>query len=278
MSLAVSNILTATFLFTALNVCVKFLPHIPTSQIVWLRGMVSVVMCFIALKRLKISPWGVHKKLLITRGIFGTISLFCLFYCLQRMPIAMAMTLSNLAPLFTVILAHFILHERGHWLQSIFLLAAFGGVVLVKGWDPEVPWLLAGIGILGAFAAGCAYTSLRVLRNSDHPLVAIFYFPLVSIPLMAGPALSEWVQPSIPEILILFLIGVLTQFAQYFMTLAYQMEKAAKIMIYNYAGIVWALLVGWLFFNEKMEGPQLVGLLIIVASLLGSSRLAMKTQ
>jgi drug/metabolite transporter (DMT)-like permease len=271
MSKAGFYLLLSTLLFTALNILVKYLPGVPTSELVLFRGLVSLSICYVFLKRMGISPWGKNKKLLILRGFFGTLSLFCMFYSLQHMPIAMAMTFSNMSPLFTVIIAHFFLKEKVHPLHVVFLLLAFGGVILVKGWDSSVPWSLALIGISTAAFAACAYTSVRALRGSDHAMVAVFYFPLISVPMMIIPVAVDWVPLGIKEIALIVLIGVLTQFAQYFMTRAYQMEKASHVMIYNYAGIVWAVCTGWWLFDEKLKAQQFLGLLVIFLCLVGSS-------
>ncbi len=235
-----------------------------------------MVICFMMIRKMGLSVWGKNHKILILRGIFGTLSLYSLFYCLQHMPIAMAMTLSNLAPLFTVLIAHFVLGEESHWSQFVFLVLAFIGVVFVKGWDVNVSWGLASLGVFGAFMAGCAYTCVRSLREEDHPLVVVFYFPLLSFPIMIVPTVQEWVTPSWSDWGLLLLIGVLTQWAQYFMTVAYQLERASKIMIFNYSGIIWAVLVGGFFFDEHLQGQQWIGLAIVVASLLLSSWVALK--
>lgn len=190
------------------------------------------------------------------------------------MPIAMAMTLSNLAPLFTVMLAHFLLGEKSHPLHGLYLFGAFVGVVLIKGVDLSVPWSLAVIGIAGSFFAACAYTCIRLLRHSDHAFVVIFYFPLVSMPLTVGPMIYSWVTPTWKEAGLILLIGFFTQWAQYFMTKAYQLEQAAKIMIYNYAAIVWALLVGVFYFRETLQMWQWVGFAVILFCLLASARLS----
>jgi drug/metabolite transporter (DMT)-like permease len=267
-------LLSATLFFTALNICVKYLPHIPASELVFFRGLITLIICYVALKKMKISVWGQQKKLLILRGFFGTLSLLALFYGLQRMPIAMAMTLSNLAPLFTVMLAHFLLRERSHWLHGVCLFGAFGGVLLVKGADLNVPWSLALIGVGGAFSAACAYTCIRVLRHSDHVMVILFYFPLLSVPITFFPMIKNWVTPSLQDWLLIGIIGILTQWAQYFMTKAYQLEKAAKIMIYNYAAILWALLVGFFIFHETLSLWQWIGFASILSSLIFSARLS----
>ncbi len=267
-------LLSATIFFTALNICVKYLPHIPASELIFFRGLVSLIICYVAIRKLKISPWGKQKKTLLMRGFFGTLSLLALFYGLQRMPLAMAMTLSNLAPLFTVLLAHFLLRERSHPLHFLFLMGAFVGVVLVKGVDLTVPWALAFIGIGGAFFAACAYTCIRLLRNTDHAFVVIFYFPLVSLPMTVVPMINNWVSPTWKEAGLILLIGILTQWAQYFMTKAYQLEAAGKIMIYNYAAIVWALLVGVMYFQETLLPWQWVGFVVILFCLIASARLS----
>jgi drug/metabolite transporter (DMT)-like permease len=269
-------LLSATFFFTALNICVKYLPHIPSSQLVFFRGLISLVICYFALKKMKISVWGKQKKILILRGFFGTLSLLALFYGLQRMPIAMAMTLSNLAPLFTVMLAHFLLRERSHWLHGVCLFGAFLGVIFVKGADLNVPWSLALIGIGGAFSAACAYTCIRLLRHSDHALVIIFYFPMLSVPMTIVPMYKYWVTPTWQDWSLIFTIGLLTQWAQYFMTRAYQLEKAAKIMIYNYAAILWAFLVGYFIFDETLTSWQWVGFSLILFCLIFSARLSFR--
>lgn len=186
----------------------------------------------------------------------------------------MAMTLSNLAPLFTVFLAHFLLKERSHWLHAACLFGAFVGVILVKGADLNVPWSLALLGIGGAFSAACAYTCIRVLKESEHAFVIIFYFPLMSLPMTVLPTFKYWVTPSLKDGCLIVLIGFLTQWAQYFMTRAYQLEKAAKIMIYNYAAIVWALLVGYFFFDERLELWQWIGFLVILTCLVFSARVS----
>jgi drug/metabolite transporter (DMT)-like permease len=271
MSPASRYLIAATALFTALNICVKYLPHIPASELVFFRGVISLFLCWHYARKKKVPILGNNKKVLVLRGLFGTTSLFILFYCLQRIPLAMATVLSNLAPLFTVLIAHYLLRERAIWLNWVLLFFAFVGVVLVKGWDPSIPWGLALFGVGGAVAAAGAYTCVRVLRTTDHPLVVIFYFPLVSIPLMAIPMFLQWVTPSWRDLWIMVLLGILTQVAQYYMTLAYQLEKASKVMVYNYAGVVWAMIFGALLFQEVFELPQYAGVLLIFVAIVASS-------
>lgn len=271
LSRATRFILIATVLFTALNICVKYLPHIPASQLVFFRGLITLFISGFYAKKKKLALLGNNKKILILRGFFGTVSLFILFYCLQRMPLAMATVISNLAPLFTVVIAHYLLKEKAAVINAILLLVAFLGVLFVKGWDPRVPWQLAFLGIGGAIAAACAYTCVRVLRHSDDPMIVIFYFPLISIPMMFLPMYWNWVSPSFLDWCLILVIGVLTQMAQYYMTFSYQLEKAAKIMVYNYAGVLWSVLLGYFLFSEVFSLAQFLGVGLIFLAIVVSS-------
>ncbi|MBY0314488.1 MAG: DMT family transporter [Bdellovibrionales bacterium] len=266
----------ATLFFAALNTLVKFMPHLPVSELVFFRALISLSLCYVALRLKGLSVVGKNIKILVLRGFFGTVSLFTLFYCLQHMPMAMAITLSQMSPLFSVLIAHFILNEKAHWTQAVLLLIAFSGVVLVKGWSGELSWFLTFMGVITAFVSACAYTCVRGLKDTDDPLVVVFYFPLMTIPLMAWPTYREWVQPTTLDWILILFLGIFTQLAQYFMTLAYQMERASSVMIYNYMGVLWALLIGYFLFHESLNNWQLMGVLVIVACLIASTRISKK--
>ncbi|MES2857113.1 MAG: EamA family transporter, partial [Bdellovibrionota bacterium] len=67
-------------------------------------------------------------------------------------------------------------------------------------------------------------------------------------------------------------IGVFTQIAQYFMTYAYQTDRAANISNLNYLGIAYAMFIGVLFFNETVEPLSVAGIGLIVFSAVLSTR------
>jgi len=259
-------LLFATSLFSVINVGVKVL-NLPASEIVVFRGLVSLLICYGYIRRKGIPTFGSNRRVLFLRGLFGTMALFSLFFCLQKIPLAVAMTLINLTPILTVVIAHFVLKERATRFQWALLLVAFAAVLLIREGLEPVPLVWMGLGLFAAFSASLAYTCVRVLRLSEDPLVVILYFPLVTVPLIGPVAAWEWQTPVGFEWAILLGIGVLTQVAQYFMTLAYQLEKASKIMIFNYAGLFWGVLLGEWFFGEHLNGKQYLGIAIVFGCL-----------
>lgn len=271
----------STIFFAFVNTGVKFLDRLPASEIVFFRGLITLVLCLYFIKNRKIYLWGVNKKLLILRGIFGTIALYSLFQTIKIMPLALATTFAAMNPIFSAIVFHVVLKEKSSLKQALFLLSAMAGVFFIKGFG-AAPVVLSFEqlfwGLLLPSSSACAYACVRGLRHSDHPLVVIFYFPFVSTPLMAPGLVQEGLWPSIFELAVILIVGVCTQAAQYLMTIAFQKETASKIAIYNYAGIIWGTLIGYFLFHETLSWNQAVGIGIIVASLWGAQIVSNQQQ
>ena len=261
----VRNILVATFFFALMQIAVKLLGRLPTAEIVFFRALIALVICWVMLRRRGISPAGNHKLYLILRGVCGATALFLFFYTLQRMPLATAVTLQYLSPIFTILFAIFIMRESTSARQWLAFIIAVVGVALVKGFDPRVSLLDLGLGVAAAVFSGLAYNFVRKLKDHDDPLVVVFYFPLVTVPLVLPFMIVTWVWPEPWEWMVLALVGVCTQVAQIAMTHAYQLEKASDITIYNYLGVLYAIVFGLIFFGEWLEPLSALGILVVIA-------------
>lgn len=188
------------------------------------------------------------------------------------MPIATAVTILYLAPIFTVILAAFINKEPPNKQQWPFIILGFIGAVLMKNFDPRASLLHFAMGVTAAFFAGLAYNFIRRLRGKAHHHLIIFYFPLVTIPICLPFLIPSWVTPNLFELTGLLAIGICTQIAQVFMTKAYMEEKASKISHFNYLTCVYAFLTGIIFFNEQLNWISLLGMFCILISVTFSSK------
>jgi drug/metabolite transporter (DMT)-like permease len=80
--------------------------------------------------------------------------------------------------------------------------------------------------------------------------------------------LYEWQTPVGWEWLVLLSVGVLTQFAQYFMTKAYQSEELNKVASLNYLGILYALAMGWVFFDEHFTTLTYAGMGLVLTGVI----------
>ena len=239
--------------------------YFPFYELIFFRAITSFIISIFSLKKLKISIWGNNRKLLILRGLFGVASLSCFFYALQNAPLASVITIVSIKPFLILVVASFLLKEKIKPVQLLFFIISFVGIVMVKGFDNRLDNITL-LAILGAaLFASFAHTIVRKLKDTDHPLVIIFYFTFVTLPIVGPFAIRDWVMPSqLVEWLMLFGIGLVTHFAQYFLTKAYQSDNVAKISIFYYLGIVFALGFGHFLFNEKYTLLSMVGMVVII--------------
>jgi len=264
LSKGVVYMLLSTFFFALMQVSVKWVPHIPAEEIIVFRSIVSLAITLVFLRRAGVSVWGNNKKLLLARGVFGALALILFFNVLQNIPLATAATLQYMSPIFTAIMGIFIVKERvGLW-QWVFFLISFAGVLVIEGVETSAEPLYLWLGVLGAVFTGVAYNIVRKLNVQEHPMVIIFYFPLVTLPVVGVYTLFNWVQPQGWDWVVLLLVGLFTQLGQYYMTLSYQSEEISKVANLTYLGIIYALLFGFFFFGELLNGWTYLGMALVL--------------
>lgn len=264
--------LAASFIFALMNIAVKYLQDIPVAQIVFMRSFIMMIMVSVIVIKKGINPMGNNKKLLILRGLFGTLGIAMFFYTLHHMPLASAVVVHYLTPIFTVLIAIILTKKNIKAIQWLFFFICFAGVLIVKGFDARVTLFPLLVGVAGTIGAASAYNIIGLLKKTEHHQVIMFYFPLVTIPLVVGFILitGDWVWTTLQNWAILLLIGVLTYFAQYFLTRAYQVGEVSKVSVISYLGIFYALFFGYWLFDEWYEPIVIAGLFMVIAGVIGN--------
>lgn len=260
--------LLATFWFSMMNLTVKQLSHLPAMELVFFRCGIASLLGLFALHRLKIPLKGNNKKLLLLRGITGTLALFFFLYTLQRMSLGTAVTIQYLSPVFTALLAIYILKEPLKPVQFLLFALAFAGVLLMKGFESGLSWQLLSIGVLSSLLSAVSYNLIRVLKEQEHPLVVVLHFQLLGTVAGFFYILVGWVSPQGVDWIYLFLLGLFTQWGQVNMTRSLQIEKAARVTIVNFLGIPLALVFGVLLFNEGYGPGTLAGMGLVALGVL----------
>ncbi len=272
----IKYILIATVFFSIINALVKYCEGIPSIEIVFFRSLVSLIITYYTIVKLKIKIFNEHTPTLFMRGLSGAIAMSLYFYTIQQMPLATAVTILYLAPIFTVILAIFFLKEYPGKKQWPFFFLCFIGVILMKNIDARVSTLHFCMGVTAAIFSGIAYNMIRMLKGKVHHSLVIFYFPLVTIPLCLPFLINSWVTPNAYQLLILVSIGVFTQIAQVFMTKAYMVDSAARISHFNYMTCFFAFITGILFFDEVLNVISMIGLFLVFVGIYFSTKFSPK--
>lgn len=260
----------STLAFFLANVFVKQVAHIPAMETVFFRCIVATAICLYGLRGVKGSIVGSNRMMLLLRGLFGTVALFCFFLTLQQMPLASAQTIQYLSPIFTATIGIFVLSESIRSAQWVFYGVAFSGVLVIQRVDDRIAPLYLALGILSAFCSGMAYNLVRSLRGKEHPLTVVLHFQLVGAVVGSVTLFFQWEWPVGIEWVYLLLVGIFSQLGQIFLTNALQRERIAGVAIINYTGLVYAITVGWIFFGEAQGFVSLLGMGLVVAGVLMS--------
>ena len=249
--------------FAAVNLMVKFLPHLPATELVLFRSLITFLLSYALLKKKKVNPWGRNKKWLLIRGIAGTTALTMFFYTIQKMPLSAAVTIQYLSPFFTAFIAGLLLGEHTRWVQWLFFVISFIGIVVVKGSSAQIPPVLLALGVISSMFSGLAYNSIRKLKN-EEPLVVVMYFPLVAFPIMGVFSFFNWVMPHGMDWMLLIGIGLMTQFAQLYMTKSYQLSEVNTVAPLKYIGVLFALTWDILLFDFIPNAQMYAGILLVI--------------
>lgn len=257
------------------NNVIPGLQKIPAHELVLARSIISFSISSVVILNRGLPFFGNNKKWLTIRGISGMMALTIFFQSIQHMPIAVASTVQYLAPIFTMIFAFFILKEKILKIQWVFVVLAFFGVILIgfNGFFQSVSsiqldpfWL--GFGVISAAFSGIAYVSIVKLKETDQPINIVSYFPMLSIPVMSIWCLFDFVMPKGIEWLILLIIGICTQIAQVSLTKALHFESSSLIMPFQYLGSIYALLVGYLILDERLNTVVIIGVFVILSGVI----------
>lgn len=254
----------STLFFALANVFVKQVSHLPAMEIVFFRCFLGTIFCFYGLQKANADWLGKNRLALFLRGFFGTAALYSFFVTVQNIPLATAMTIQYLSPIFTSIIAIFMLKESVRTMQWLFYVIAFAGVLLIQQVDLRVSPFYLALGIFSAFGSGMAYNLVRSLKEKEHPLTVVLHFQLVGM--IAGFLFSifNWKMPLGLDWIYLFLIGATSQLGQVFLTDALQKERAASVSIIVYTGLIYGISIGWIFFGEAQTVYSLFGMFLVI--------------
>jgi len=264
--------LISTFLFSIGSLLIKLAgEHVPTMELLFLRGVVGVVFCWFILRRAGVGFLGSRRGLLLARGSVGFVALFAEFYAIIHLPLADAIVILFTHPAVVAILAWFILGEKLGTKGLIAIAASLTGVAIVcrpgflfGGAGASLDPLALTVALCGVVVTAIAILVVRTLAKTEHPAVVMLYPPLLIC--LVGPFFAQdWVMPTPVEWLYIAGISLAMNGGQYYMTRGYAIESAARISAVTCLEIVFATIWGASFLGEIPDGWTIAGGLLIVA-------------
>lgn len=284
--LGVRFMLGSALAFSVMSALVKYAgTRLASQELVFARSVVAIVISVALLRRAGIHTLGTRRWLLLARGIWGYAALSCGFYAMTKLPLAEATMIQYLHPVFTAMLAAVVLGERADRSLAASVLLGSAGVLLVTrpaflfeagGATLHPLGVAAALG--GALLTAVAYVGVRELARTEHPLVIVLWFPLVSLPASLPATVASGVWPRGFEWLVLLGVGVFAQIGQVCLTRGLALEPAGRAMAISYVQIAFATLWGVLFFGEVPGVATLLGSLLVIGGTAIGARAVLRAQ
>jgi drug/metabolite transporter (DMT)-like permease len=207
------------------------------------------------------------------RATYGLAAMYCFFYAIAHLPLADAMLFTYSAPIFTPLLAWWLLKEP--LTKRMLITSAIGlvGVLLVAKPSEALFDALALVGLAASILAAFAFVSIREMSDTEPAFRIVFYFSLFSALISAIPLTWAWQPLDQHQLGLLLVIGLLATVSQIVMSKAYGLAPPGLIGPFAYLAIVFAGIVAWLRWGEMPDLTSLIGAaLIFSASLLSIAR------
>ncbi len=201
------------------------------------------------------------------RGISGIVSLALLYFAITRIPIADATAIAYAAPIFITVLSIYLLGEVIGLRRWLAVVAGFIGVLLiarpeVDGWD---------IGVIAA--AGSAFTGalvaiwLRKLSSSEKSVaIGLYYNNLGALVCLVWVLLSAWLTPRGDDLWLFLGFGLGCGMQQWLLTVSFRYAQASLLAPFEYLAMVFAAIVGFVFWGEVPVATTWAGGAVIAAS------------
>ncbi len=268
-------ILLAVFLFDVMGAIVKHLSaHYPPQQLSVLRNLFGLIPSLVILvgdrswhrsgRPIRIRQW----KLGLMRGAMVAIAQLCFYTALHHMAFATASTLAFAAPLFITALSVPVLAERvGAWRWTAVVIG-FIGIVLIMRPGSEVFSIYALLPIGAAFFYAASSVAVRRM-DQDVSTAHVNLYAAVGAFIGALILLLTTTTPvpvtSAIDWLWIIGMGIAGGCAILCMIGAYRITRPADLAPFEYFGIPFSFILGWLAFNEAPVEQLFPGALLIIA-------------
>ncbi|WP_448310639.1 DMT family transporter [Pantoea sp. PGP6] len=260
---------------TLMLACVKSLDGaIPVGEVIFFRSVLALVPLMIWLRIQGSILDGIRTRNVrghFLRGLAGTGGLYFSYLSLLYISLTDATAINYAAPLFTVLLAALLLHEKVRHHRWVAVVAGFSGIIVMFSGHLSLKAsfsLAASAGILlalmAAFCTACALVQIRFLNGKEKPGAIAFWFAVTTALTSLITLIGGWKIPHGSQLLLLVGCGLLGGITQILMTLSLRYAEASLLAPFDYTTLLWSVAVGYLFLGNLPETTTVFGAILVV--------------
>ncbi|HST35307.1 MAG TPA: DMT family transporter [Allosphingosinicella sp.] len=201
------------------------------------------------------------------RGMLGLSTMVTAFAAVTMLPLAEAATIGFAAPLFSVALSALVLGEKvGRYRWSAVAAGFLGVLIVMQPAGTHLPTLGLGLAVLAALGTAAVTITIRTIGRTESTPTTVLWFTLFSMT-AAGlfmPFYGQWHDGQGWTILVA--LGLAGGMGQLFLTSALRYAPVSVVVPFDYTQLLWAVLLGWWFWNTHPPATTWAGAAIIVGS------------
>ncbi|MEP2029808.1 MAG: DMT family transporter [Paracoccaceae bacterium] len=269
--------LTAVFLFTTMAALIKATSDVvPAGEAVFFRSFFAIPVIVIWLiQRGQLTVGLIAKRPMshVRRGFLGTTAMGLTFSGLGLLPLPEVTAIGFATPIFTVILAAIFLGERIRLIRVSAVTIGLVGVLIIL--SPRLVGSAAlndtatigALMILGAtLMRSLVQIQIREMVQTEHTAAVVFYFSATASVLSLLTLPFGWVVPPPETLALLISAGLIGGIAQILITSSYRFGTASMLAPYDYASMLFAIVIGYVWFGELPTLVMLAGAALVIAA------------
>ncbi len=262
-------VVVGAFILIVMASMVKHLgQRLPSFEVLFVRFLAGLLVILPVVWRTGFGKVLKTKKLHLhaTRGFVGFMGNMFFFFALVNMAIADTVTIQFSRPILMVGIALLVLREDVGWRRALVALVGFSGVIMITRpfGDGFEPWAIVALG--GTFFGTLVVLTIKLLSRTEQTVTIMFYFAAFTTLFAFIPAMFVWVPPTPEECLLLALTGTLGIIGQSMFTHGVGLGDTSFVMPFDYLRIVYAFILGVLFFGELPGAWSFIGAGVIIGS------------
>ncbi len=204
-----------------------------------------------------------RKDLQLARVVLATLDVTLFYAAVAYLPLADVMTFYMAGPIYIAALSHFFLNERIGWRRWLAVLVGFCGVVIALRPSTAMFSLPSLFGVVGSLSFALSLVLSRYLRGtSDTTLVT--WQMVAALVVGAVMSIGDWRPATTVEFAGMVSLGVVASCAHLLITRSLKLAPASLLAPLQYTLLIWAVVLGYIFFDDIPDAPVIIGGTIIV--------------
>ena len=261
--------IVAFFLFATTDVAQKYATiYHSVFQIMLFRYLFLFIIAIIEAKRKKnLRVWKTNNlKLQLIRSLCSILETAFFVTSFRYLTLGDVHSVAALSPIIVVALSIIFLKEfvdKRIWFAIFF---GFIGVLIILRPGFDVFNFKSLIPLGAAFTFAIYQILTKKVSEVDKDETSLFFTSLFGVITMAILASIYWVDFIFISYFLLPLIGIMMSLAHYSLIIALARAPANKIQPFHFSLIFWAIIYGFVFYNDVPDVPTIFGALIIALS------------